>query len=128
MFLSKKAVMVWGNELSRSGKFQASFRVESFASDNSSSDGETQSQRLSGTRQKHRRKTFQELVNEMSTSTRKLEEETSGLLRDLDSLRNQNLNTCRRLQRIQRVSCAVKHQIETFPFNRSAAVQPQTNS
>ena len=83
MFLSKKAVMVWGNELSRSGKFQASFRVESFASDNSSSDGETQSQRLSGTRQKHRRKTFQELVNEMSTSTRKLEEETSGLLRDL---------------------------------------------
>ena len=77
--------MVFGNEFSRR-EFRSSFRVESFRSDSSGSEGEASSPSLSGTRKHNhtqRTKTFHQLVNEMSSSTRKLEEETSGLLRDL---------------------------------------------
>lgn len=116
--------MVLGDEFSRRKKFRSNFRVENLASDsNSSSDGETNSQKLSGVRGKRKIKTFPELVHETSTNTRKLEEETSALLRDLDSLRNQNLYTCRRLQRIQKLSCAVKQKMETFTINQTAVMQ-----
>ena len=88
-FLSQKSTpqkMVLGDEFSRRKKFRSNFRVENLASDsNSSSDGETNSQKLSGVRGKRKIKTFPELVHEMSTNTRKLGEETSGLLRDLVS-------------------------------------------
>lgn len=77
--------MVFENEFSRR-EFRSSFRVESFTSDSSGSDGEVYLPSSSGTRKHNhlqRTKTFHQLVNEMSSSTRKLEEETSGLLRDL---------------------------------------------
>lgn len=41
-----------------------------------------------------------------------------------DSLRNQNLNTGRRLQRIQKVSGAMKEQLQAFSLRRSASQQP----
>ena len=77
------AIRVSGNELSRRGEFRG---IGSLVSESCGSEGEKHPLRLSGTRQKQKRlMTFQELVNEMSTNTRKLEEETSGLLRDLVS-------------------------------------------
>lgn len=78
--------MVFENEFSRRSEFRSIFRIESLTSD-SGSDGELHSPSLSGARRKRdhlqRTKTFHQLVNEMSSNTRKLEEETSGLLRDL---------------------------------------------
>ena len=83
--------MVIGNEFhekTRRREFRSNFRVKSFASE-SGSDEEVYSPRLSGTTRKHRQlqrtKSFHRLINEMSSSTRKLEEETSILLRDLVS-------------------------------------------
>ena len=84
--------MVVGNSnqtKSRRREFRSNYSVESFTSE-SSSDGEINSRRnslsFSGTRKYdhlQRTKSFHQLMNEMSSSTRKLEEETTGLLRDL---------------------------------------------
>ncbi|KAJ7378788.1 hypothetical protein OS493_021375 [Desmophyllum pertusum] len=117
--------MVFGNEFhensSRRREFKTSHSVESLTS--GSSDGESYSPRLSHVRksQLQRTKSFHQIIHEMSSSTKKLEEETSVLLRDMDNLRNQNLSTGRRLQRLQKVSGAMKEQLQAFSPMRSAS-------
>ena len=81
--------MVYGKEYTektRRRELQASFSVESYSSE-SGSDGEIGIRSLTDTRKpahSQRTKTsFHRLINQMGSSTRKLEEETSGLLRDL---------------------------------------------
>ena len=81
--------MVYGKEYTektRRSEMQASFSVESYSSE-SGSDGEIGKTSLTDTRKpdhSQRTKTsFHRLINQMGSSTRKLEEETSGLLRDL---------------------------------------------
>lgn len=81
--------MVYGKEYTEKTKrreLQASFSVESYSSE-SGSDGEIGITSLTDTRKpahSQRTKTsFHRLINQMGSSTRKLEEETSGLLRDL---------------------------------------------
>lgn len=79
--------MVFGNEFhensSRRREFKTSYSVESLTS--GSSDGESYSPRLSHVRksQLQRTKSFHQIIHEMSSSTKKLEEETSVLLRDM---------------------------------------------
>ena len=81
--------MVYGKEYTektRRRELQASFSVESYSSE-SGSDGEIGITSLTDTSKpahSQRPKTsFHRLINQMGSSTRKLEEETSGLLRDL---------------------------------------------
>lgn len=80
--------MVFGKEFfekTRRREFKSSFSVESCTSE-SGSDSELYSPSLS-VRRKYdhlqRTKSFHQIMSEMSSNTRKLEEETSGLLRDL---------------------------------------------
>lgn len=109
--------------ISRRVEFQTSYSIESLTS--GSSDGEFYSPRLSHVRSSEsllqRTKSFNQTIHEMGLSTKKLEQEMSGLLRDMDTLRNQNLSTGRRLQRLQRVSGAMKEQLQAFSPMRSAA-------
>lgn len=81
--------MVYGKEYTektRRRELQASFSVESYSSE-SGSDGEMGRTNFTDTRKPaHLQRTntsFHRLINQMGSSTRKLEEETSGLLRDL---------------------------------------------
>lgn len=80
--------MVYGKEYTektRRRELQASFSVESYSPE-SGSDGEIGRTSLTDARKPvhlQRTKTFHQLINQMGSSTRKLEEETSGLLRDL---------------------------------------------
>jgi len=77
--------MVFGNEFhdTRRRQFKTSHSVESLTS--GSSDGESLSPRFYRERKNplKRAKSFHEIIYEMSSSTKKLEEETSGLLRDM---------------------------------------------
>jgi len=78
--------MVFGNEFqenTRRRQFKTSHSVESLTS--GSSDGESLSPRFYRERKTplKRAKSFHEIIYEMSSSTKKLEEETSGLLRDM---------------------------------------------
>lgn len=78
--------MVFGNEFhenTRRRQFKTSHSVESLTS--GSSDGESLSPRFFRERKNplKRTKSFHEIIHEMSSSTKKLEEETSGLLRDM---------------------------------------------
>lgn len=67
--------------------FKTSYSVESLTS--GSSDGESYSPRLSRVRrtagQLERAKSFHQIIHEMNSSTKRLEEEMSGLLRDMVS-------------------------------------------
>lgn len=78
--------MVFGNEFhekTRRREFKTSYSVESLTS--GSSDGESHSPKLCRERknQLQRAKSFHEIIHEMSSSTKRLEEQTSGLLRDM---------------------------------------------
>lgn len=78
--------MVFGNEFhenTRRRQFKTSHSVESLTS--GSSDGESLSPRFFRERKNplKRTKSFHEIIHEMSSSTKKLEEETTGLLRDM---------------------------------------------
>lgn len=82
--------MVFGNEFhetTRRREFKASHSVESLTS--GSSDGESYSPKLCRERKDHlqRSKSLHQIIHEMSSSTKKLEEETSGLLHDMVSFR-----------------------------------------
>lgn len=116
--------MVFGNEFhenTRRRQFKTSHSVESLTS--GSSDGESLSPRFFHERKNplKRTKSFHEIIHEMSSSTKKLEEETSGLLRDMESLRHQNQSTGRRLKRLQKVSGAMKEQLQAFTPLRSVS-------
>lgn len=78
--------MVFGNEFqetTRRWEFKASHSVESLTL--GSSDGESYSPKLCRERKDHlqRSKSFHQIIHEISSSTKKLEEETSGLLHDM---------------------------------------------
>ncbi|XP_027043505.1 uncharacterized protein [Pocillopora verrucosa] len=115
--------------ISRRVEFKTSYSVESLTS--GSSDGESYSPRLPHVRRRdsllQRTKSFSQIIHEMGSNTKKLEEEMYGLLRDMDTLRNQNLSTGRRLQRLQRVSGAMKEQLQAFSPVRSAASHRHLN-
>lgn len=80
--------------ISRRVEFKTSYSVESLTS--GSSDGESYSPRLPHVRRRdsllQRTKSFSQIIHEMGSNTKKLEEEMYGLLRDMVSFYfNKNL-------------------------------------
>lgn len=83
--------------ISRRVEFKTSYSVESLTS--GSSDGESYSPRLPHVRRRdsllQRTKSFSQIIHEMGSNTKKLEEEMYGLLRDMVSFYfNKNLFCC----------------------------------